>query len=163
MERKTFKKTKSRFADRGKEGEKLGQEYLEWWQARSAFREYNRLPDTKAAGRTIKAAPADFDFYSMVQTVPYFGLIEVKQTEHEYRLERDKVPQLARLRKRAKCGGKCPILVYHSTLGKWRSVMAPYLMEFGDKGSWNLENFPLFDTFGEALHDLLPDVFEPKE
>ena len=156
---------KSKHANRGKEAENATQEYLEWWQARSAYREYSRLTDTKAAGRIIKAAPADFEFYcgGAGDIVPVFGLIEAKQTEHDYRLERSKVPQLPRLRKRSKCGGRCPVLVYHSTLGKWRSVLAPQLMEFGDKGSWNLSGFPAFDTPGAALHDLLPYVFEPKE
>jgi hypothetical protein len=160
-----FKKKKSRFADRGKEAENATQDYLEWWQERSAYREFNRLPDTKAAGRTIKAAPADFEFYhgSPADDRPTFGLIEVKETQHEYRLERDKVTQLARLRKRSKCGGKCPVLVHHSTIDKWRIVLAPQLMEFGDKGSWNLSGFELFDSPDAALHDLLPDVFELKE
>jgi hypothetical protein len=158
-----MKKSKSKFADRGKEAESAVQEYLEWWVARSVHREYNRLPDTKAAGRTIKAAPADFDFYSMVQDDSFFGLLEVKETEHEYRIGRDKITQLPRMRKRAKCGGKCPILIWHSTINKWRVVMAPHLMEFGDKGSWNLAGFPTYDSASEALHSELPYIFEIKE
>lgn len=159
-----FKKS-SALADRGKAAEKMVRAYLEWWHGRSAYREFNRLTDTRAAGRIIKKAPGDFDFYcgGTGDIVPVFGLIEVKETKHEYRLERDKITQLPTLRKRAKCGGKCPVLVHHSTIGKWRSVFAPQLMEFGDKGSWDLTGYPLFDSAGEALSDLLPYVFELKE
>lgn len=153
---------KSRFADRGKEAEKATQDYLEAWQAASAYREFNRLTDTKAAGRIIKAAAADFEFYTLTGggAERYFGLIECKETKHDYRLDRSKISQLPRLRKRAKCGGKSPVLIFHSTLEKWRAVSAPDLMEFGDKGSWNLSGFPLFDTPGAALASLLPGVFD---
>jgi hypothetical protein len=159
-----FKKT-NRFADRGKETENAVQDYLGWWQERSVYREFNRLPDTKAAGRIIKAAPADFDYYmgSLAGNPPAFGLIEAKETEHEYRLSRDKISQLPRLRKREKCGGVCPILVYHSTIEKWRVIpRASMLMEFGDKGSWDLRGFPTFDGADEALNDAHPYVFEVK-
>lgn len=148
----TFKKTNS-FADRGKVAEDATQKYLTAWAAEDPHREFHRLVDAKAAGRTIKAAAADFEFYS---TNPHceFGLIEVKQTEHEYRLERSKVPQLARLRKREKCGGLCIVLVYHSTINIWRAVKAGELAITGDKGSWNLTDYPKFSSAEGALWSL---------
>lgn len=156
--------TKSRFADRGLAAEKAVQKYLEWWQSLSVYREYNRLPDTKAAGRIIKAAPADFEFFATsgggMDECKAFGLIEVKETKHEFRLARDKITQLPRMRKRAKCGGTCPVLILHSELDLWRIVLAPDLMEFGDQGSWDLRNFRTFTTPGAALNSLRPFVFE---
>ena len=155
----TFKKFNT-FKDRGKEAEKATQDYLTEW-VRHPYREYNRLVDSKAAGRTIKAAAADFEFFTHADpAMPHFGLIEVKQTEHNYRLERDKVPQLPRLRKRANCGGCCVVLVCHSSLALWRAIDPRWMADNGDKGSWNLTEFPTFTTAGEALRNFVPGVFD---
>lgn len=155
----TFKKFNT-FKDRGKKAEAETQKFLESWAFERPDREYNRLVDSKAAGRTIKAAPADFEFFrSLSPDTGVFGLIEVKQTEHEYRLERTKVTQLPRLRRRAKCGGLCLVLVLHSTIGRWRVVDSTYLATSGDKGSWNLQKHTSHPTPGEALEWFRPEVF----
>lgn len=131
------------------------QDYLSGWMAASPYREFNRLVDTKAAGRTIKAAAADFEyFYHEYESDKVHGLIEVKETAHDYRLGRDRITQLPRLRKREKCGGVSYVLIYHTTLKRWRAVNVKYLTDTGDKGSWNLTNVPLFATCDEALRNL---------
>lgn len=150
----TFKKV-NRFANRGANAEKATQKFLELWAKDHPTREANRLLDSKAAGRTIKAAAADFEFFCL----PGHGLIEVKETEHTYRLARDKVPQLARLRRRSKCGGTCVVAVLHSTTGQWRAVDAAVLAVTGDKGSWDLRGIPYFASVGEALSSLCPELF----
>lgn len=141
---------KSKNADRGKSAEDAVHNFLKVWQAGDAQREMNRLLDTKAAGRIVKSAAADFEFFDGTHQ-PAFGLIEVKETQHLFRLERAKVPQLPRLRKRAKCGGVCLVLVHHAAAKKWRCVAASYLAATGDKGSWNLTDVLSYDTPGEAL------------
>jgi len=140
----TFKKTNTH-ANRGALAEKAVAKFLADWSGPT--REANRLVDSKAAGRIIKAAAADFEFFCPEG----HGLIEVKQTEHEFRLSRDKVPQLPRLRKRANCGGESLVVVYHSVLGAWRVVHSHYLESTGDKGSWNLSRVPCFNTVQGAL------------
>lgn len=147
-----FKKTNTH-ANRGVECEKAVQTALEAWQAAdSKHREFNRLLDTKAARRTIKAAPADFEFFDGSDPhEPVHGLIEAKQTKHDYRLDRDKVSQLARLRKRGQCGGVCFVIVLHSEIEKFRCIPVSWLAENGDKGSWNLSEFQLLDTAHDAL------------
>ena len=106
----------SRFADRGKVCEDKVHDALKRWEAQdTGNREVNRLLDSRAAQRIVKSAPADFDFYGE----SCFGLIEAKETKHEYRLARDKVPQLARLRKRGNAGGVCGVVIYHSTLNQF--------------------------------------------
>lgn len=137
------------FANRGVFAEARVQSYLEWWQAQSPVREFSRLVDSKSAGRTIKAAKADFEYFSGLPKA--HGLIEVKQTEHAYRLERGKLPQLPALRKREKCGGQSYVLVYHSTLKAWRCVSVPWLTEHGDKGSWDLSETSLYGSCDLAL------------
>lgn len=158
----SYFKPANKFRDRGKEAEKAVQKFLGEWATQCTTREFNRLVDSKAAGRIIAAAAADFEYFYLAELddpVRLHGLIEVKETEHEYRLARDKVTQLPRLRKRTNCGGICLVLVHHSTLKKWRVVSARDLAETGDKGSWNLKALPLYDTPGAALQGLYPSIF----
>lgn len=142
---------KNRFADRGKVAESAVQKFLDKWANAAGFREANRLIDTKAAGRTIRAAAADFEFYCLHEGRPYHGLIEVKETEHEYRLDRSRLTQQPRLRKRALCGGLVYVLILHSTIKKWRCMTPAQMGEPSSKGSWDLRPLPLFDSPGEAL------------
>jgi len=143
--------SKSRFADRGSAAESAVKKALDAWADESPHREANRLVDTKAAGRTIKAAPADFEFFCLHEGVACHGLIEVKETQHEYRLDRSRLTQQARLRRRAKCGGFTFVLVYHSTSGVWRCMSSADLGEPSTKGSWDLRELPTFKGPREAL------------
>jgi penicillin-binding protein-related factor A (putative recombinase) len=145
----------NRFADRGAVAEKAVQKYLEKWEADSRDREVERLVDTKAAGRIIRAAAADFAFYCPGA----FGLIEVKETKHDYRLERPKITQLPRMRRRAKAGGKCYVVILFSEIDRWRAITADDLMTFGDKGSWNLSHLPDFGSPEQVLEWINPGVF----
>lgn len=147
---------KKNFAHRGTYAEDTVGAYLKWWESHDTHHEANRLLDTKAAGRIVKAAKGDFDYFAGSNGT--HGLIEVKQTEHDYRLQRSKVPQLPSLRKREKCGGRCFVVVYHSNLRVWRALTVPYLMDEGDKGSWNLMALPTFDKCCGALA-YMSDVF----
>lgn len=142
---------KSKLADRGKTAENRVQEYLASWQERDARREFNRLVDTKAAGRVIKAAAADFEFFCLGDFGTAHGLIEVKETEHEYRLDRSRLTQSPRLRKRVKCGGHVFVLVYHSTIRKWRCLSEEQVLDPSVKGSWDLRANPTYDSPGECL------------
>jgi len=151
----THFKVNNTFANRGANAEKAMAKFLAGWATGHPNREADRLTDSKAAGRTIKAAAADFEFFSLEG----HGLIEVKETEHEYRLARDKVPQLARLRKRSHCGGICLVAVYHSTLDRWRVLDAAVLAVTGDKGSWNLADVPAYHSLAVAMAEACPEVF----
>lgn len=142
------------FANRGVYAENKVKQYLEGWRDASTTHDFSRLTDSKAAGRIIKSAPADYEYFAVTAVRTAHGYIEVKQTEHEYRLARDKVPQLPLLRKREKCGCTSFILVYHSTIRVWRVATVPDLAETGDKGSWNLTAYPAFSSCGDALRSL---------
>lgn len=150
---------KSKLADRGKEAENAVDKYLREWQLGSTRREFTRLLDSKAAGRIIKASAADFEYFAKTDTHSVFGLIEVKQTEHNYRLERPKLPQLARMRKRTKCGGNCYVLIFHTNLKMWRIAEINWLANNGDLGSWNLTNFLLYESPEAALQSLDWSIF----
>lgn len=141
----TFKVT-NKFANRGIKAEAVMAKFLKDW-ATGVCREANRLTDSKAAGRIVKAAAADFEYFCPSA----HGLIEVKETKHDYRLARDKLPQLARLRKREQCGGTCVVAVLHSETGVWRILSVPYLTSTGDKGSWDLREVPTFNSLAMAM------------
>lgn len=149
------------YSNRGKYAETKVDAYLKWWQGDDTVREASRLVDSKAAGRIIKAAKADFEYFCVSNGVNVHGLIEVKQTEHAYRLARPHLTQLPNLRKRDKCGGDCYVVVYHSEIRAWRCLSVGWLMSNGDKGSWNLSAVPTFDTCFRALGHKDPEVFTP--
>jgi hypothetical protein len=93
----------------------------------------------------FKAMIGDFEFF-----LPgTHGVIEVKETKHDYRIAKDKLEQLPRLHKRAMCGGTCIVLVYHSTTKLWRSFLAIDL-EIG-KPSWDLSGYEQFESAKAAL------------
>lgn len=153
----------NKFADRGAVAEKAVQKYLTDW-AQHTHREFERLVDSKAAGRTIKAAAADFAFFAVQRGSEgkhhHHGLIEVKETKHPYRLEKKRVTQLARLRKRTNVGGLCLVLVFHSASGLWRCIDVPYMTADGSlTGSWDMTNLPTFPTAADALRHQAPQVF----
>lgn len=152
----------SKFADRGKDAEKKVHEALTAWVGDIGSREFNRLMDTRAAGRIVKAAAADFEFFS----AGVHGLIEVKSVQHDFRLPRGSVTQIPRLRKRALAGGVCLVLIYHSTLKLWRAVAVDYLLDGGDKGSWDLRNVDTHESAGAALasmHEAFSDLLDKPE
>jgi hypothetical protein len=142
-------------ADRGKEAEKAAHDYLKGWASGHTDRDFERLADTKSAGRIIKQAKADFEALRGGQYV----LLECKQTAHDYRLERSKLTQLPRLRKQALAGATCVVLVYHSASRAWHCVPVEWLMRPNDKGSWDLRPLAAFQTCGEALSYVVPGVF----
>lgn len=161
----TYKKKKNMVAPfkpkgakkaRGVDCERRVQAFLEKWVAVDpVHREANRLPDTKAAGRITKAAPADFDFYCYDSHTEeeFFGLIEAKETEHEYRLPKARVTQLPTMMRRARCGGLCVVVVYHSTIKMYRAFQI-YHLHNTEGASIDLRNWPLFYTVEEALSDV---------
>ena len=138
------------FADRGKKAEDAVHKALTKWAKGYADRDYSRLLDTRAAGRGVKSASADFEFFAP----GVHGLAEVKETKHDYRLARDKLPQLARMRKRELAGGLCLVLVHHSTTKLWRITSISALIDSGDQGSWNLTDLPTYADAASALGSL---------
>lgn len=162
VEKKATVAKRSAKADRGKKAETDVQNALKLWEQSEGNREFNRLMDARAAGRVVKSAPADFEFFqgpSRERYGTHHGLIEVKSTRHAYRLSVDKVPQLARLVRRAMCGGQCGVLLYHENEKQWRALPALYLQESKQGASWDLTHMPTYPNVKAALKDLFPSVF----
>lgn len=107
---------------------------------------YHRYPDARSArGGGIAAQPADY----LVAAYGKSFHLEVKETEHDYRLKRDKIKQLPKLHKFEKCGMDFVAVVYHSQIERWRCVPSNHL-PMGET-SWDLRDLPTFETAHEAV------------
>jgi penicillin-binding protein-related factor A (putative recombinase) len=139
---------KESIGQRGKTAEKATQDHLEKLNNKYLDFAYSRLPDARAAGGRLKAAICDFMIWSGGRCVP----LEVKSTEHNFRLAKDKLAQLPNLKKVERAGADPFVLVLHTTTGLWR--IAPIrFFEFGHP-SWDLTSFPTFASAGDALNSV---------
>lgn len=142
---------KETVGQRGKTAEKLAQEHLDSLNARFISFAYERLPDARAAGGRFKATISDYLCWYNGRSVP----LEVKSTEHDYRLPKDALAQLPRLHKVSKAGAHPHVLVLFKGLEKWRIAPADFFV-FGVP-SWDMRDLPLFDSVRDALNST--DVF----
>ena len=134
-------------ADRGKDAEKEVQKFFDSQASRFAIFSYERLPDARAAGGRFKAMVADFD----IGRPGLQAFVEVKESTHDYRIAKDKLEQLPRLRMWALAGREFAVVVHHSELGKWRIALKDFFGIEGMPASWDLRELPLFDSAEEAL------------
>lgn len=138
--------SKTSRANRGKYAEKKVQDHLKNIERRFYQFSSERLPDARAAMGRFKSMAADFAWYCP----GLHGLIECKETEHDFRLPKAAVPQLTRMKLRILSGGTCYLVIYHSELKKWRCIDVND-MEIIERGSWDFRDHPLYDTLDEAL------------
>ena len=140
----TITKAKVPLGDRGKAAEKTVEAVLKRWNGRGDFA-YWRLPDARSARNFLAAQPGDFAYFNK----PRAGIIEVKETQHSYRIAKDKISQLATLKKLDLAGASSVILIHHSVEDVWRAVL-PYDLD-SSVPSWDLRDFPTFATAEVAL------------
>ena len=128
----------------GKKAEKLVEAVLKKWNNRAGFA-YFRLPDSRAARNFLTAQPGDFAYYCG----PRAGILEVKSTQHSYRLAKDKVSQLPTLKKLSAAGAANLVLVQHTTENVWR-VLYPGGLD-ASVPSWDLRNVETYPDAESAL------------
>jgi len=130
---------------RGKAAEKVVHKILDKMNSEVANFDYSRIYDARSAGGRFPSRPGDYELYYN----GIFGLIEVKEIAHDYRLPEKNFPAegRAKLRKRQMAGGRILVLVYHSTTGKWRT--APLASFVGGVPSWDLSTVPFCDPEAE--------------
>lgn len=133
--------------DRGKDAEAAVLAVLEKMNDASVEFAFERLPDARAAAGRIKKQLSDY----IVMDRDYFHPLEVKQTEHDFRLSKDKLDQLPRLKKWARAGAIPIVLVHHSVLDMWRSVPFEMLAATPLPSSWDLSELPTYPTAEAAL------------
>ena len=126
-------------ANRGKVAEKEVKRRLEQLSVNSEIAAY-RLPDARAGSFT----PTLADF--LVVQRGEMCLLEIKETQHDYRLPHANFgkDQVARMQRFQLAGAKAYVLVYHSTLKKWRKARLDYFQD-RQGGSWDLRDLPLWE------------------
>ena len=128
----------------GKKAEKLVEAVLKKWNNNSGFA-YFRLQDSRAARNFLVAQPGDFAYYCG----PRAGILEVKSTQHSYRLAKDKVSQLPTLKKLSMAGASNLVLVHHYLEGVWR-ILYPGGLD-ASVPSWDLRNVETYPDAESAL------------
>ena len=136
----------SEIGDRGKWAEGEVHKKLKLISNQVAEFDFERPPDARAARGALKAQVGDFVWY-----LPGgHGVVEVKESKHDFRVAKDKLAQLPKLRKRALAGGNIKVIVYHSALNKWR--VAPLFFFDGPiPPSWDLSSLPLIDSISDIV------------
>lgn len=132
------------YANRGKEAEKLVKARLVEL-AKQADTVWYRPPDLR--GGFKQEALTDF----LLLKRGHLTLVEVKQTEHTYRLAHGNfgIPQVSRMRAWKWAGASALVLIYHSEIQKWRCLDIDYFVDRVG-GSWDLREVP-FTTLEETL------------
>ena len=120
-------------ANRGKVAEALVQKRLSVL-CTSASKISYRLPDARAG--SFKATLSDF----LYMDAGKIYLLEVKETQHEYRLPYGNfgADQVARLRMWQEAGAVPLVLIYHATLKLWRCYGIERFIDRTTGGSWDL-------------------------
>lgn len=133
-------KARKKKGSQGKSAEDVVHKALNELRAEHLAFDFERLPDSRSAGRPMPATVADF-----VGCCNGRGFaLEVKSTTHPFRLKYGDFSQFQRLRRRIQAGALCLVVVHHSTLGQWRIVDVSTL-PFIAKGSFDLSEYPLVD------------------
>lgn len=118
---------------------------------------YERLPDARSAGGRLKAQLCDYLAWwryrggERGEDISISYQIEVKEIAHAFRLPKDKLGQLPKLRKIRRAGGVGIVIVYHTSTMMWRAIP----LEFFDgeiPASWGLSSIPQYPTIDEALN-----------
>lgn len=145
----------------GKQSEKAIHAVLEKMAQLPQF-DYQRVYDAGSARNAFQAQVGDFLFF-----LPNaHGVIEVKSTQHNYRLSRRAFgdTQYHKLRKRSKVTPHVYVLVHHYLINKWRVVSFREFDETLESGTAASVDFrdkfnkDLFDSPTEAMQAILVKV-----
>lgn len=144
-------KARRKRGTRGKPAEEVVHKALALLRASDLNFDFDRLLDSRAAGKIVTPTVSDFTFCCRGRA----GALEAKSTRHDYRLNYSDFPQYPRMLRRARAGGLCLVAVYHSERRQWR-LMDVLLLKFITRGSWDLSEFQLYPTFDAAFEEALP-------
>jgi hypothetical protein len=113
---------KESIGQRGKTAQDLTQKHLDKLNEKHAGFTYIRLQDARAAGGRLKKQMSDFICWwcDADAGVRFSMPLEVKSTEHDYRISKDHLTQLPMLRKVWLAGAEPFVLVLFKSIEKWR-------------------------------------------
>jgi hypothetical protein len=116
--------------------------------------DFERIYDARSSmGKMANSRTGDFQLYYKGKAI----CVELKEVAHDFRLPRSnfKKDQRARMRKRQLAGVLCRVVVYHSTIDRWR-VLSLSHFDGDEPGSWDLSqngHFPLESVLPCLLHN----------
>lgn len=128
----------------GSEVEKLVEGIFKEWSRRQGFA-WHRMPDAKAARGALKAQPADYLVANQTQT----SFIEVKALKAARLLPKDRISQLATLKKFEETAMRNYVLVFQYLEGLWRIESVEHI-EMGAT-SWDVTKWPTYGTAEDAM------------
>lgn len=142
---------KESIGQRGKTAQDEAKKVLDKMNTKDAHFTYVRLADARAAGGRLKKQLSDYIcwWWRIDTGVKYSMPLEVKSTEHDYRIGKDDITQLPMLKKSYQAGAYPFVLVLFKGLNQWRIAPIDFF-EFG-KPSWDMSELKLFDTPEAAL------------
>lgn len=150
----TRRPTGSALGRRGKEAEKVVQEYLDLRASRSSFA-YHRFPDARAARGALAAQPSDFLVCLDRSGWKSTFFLEVKETESVRSLPVSKLRQYGKLRMFHLAGASVLVAVHHKPRGCWVALREPDLFKAEVQTSFNLLGLHPYDNHEELLDDHL--------
>ena len=143
----------------GKSAERAVQNVLEALKQSEPKFDYQRLYDATSARGAFQAQVSDFLFF-----MPnVHGAIEVKSTEHFYRIKKQAftTSQMSRLKRRMDAGGEAWVIVHHHIPDLWRAVPFSDCYEAftGGKASMDMtERYLTFATAAESVEFMLKKI-----
>lgn len=164
-------------AGRGKYAESKVQAFLTKYKAEHAAMSFNRILDAHSAkGAMSNPQPGDFQWFMdsgykvQIGGAPEFhsltfnGLIEVKSTEHKFRLPYKNFgpDQVGRMVIRQLAGSMCIVLICHHVAGErgamWRNVPLDFFRERpATAGSWDLTEFTPVNDLSVIMKEYLSE------
>ena len=152
-------RAKQKMSQRGKGSEDAVNNVLTRYGSDRGFRfTWERIPDARAAGGRFTPVAGDFRaFYSGRS-----ACVEVKETLMVDRLPKKNfsADKIARAYKLSLAGVICPVLIHHTTTGRWAVQDVKFFYE-NSGPSWYTAGFPSFDGAEKALDFALSALFNP--
>jgi len=150
--------TKEELGKRGKKAEDAAHKFLKSLKELDSSFDFQRQLDARAAGGRFPSQTGDY----LIFRPQAHGVLEVKALAHDFRLPNKNfgAEQIAKCRRREMAGGKVVVLVYHSTIQKWRAPEFCLFTAAIDASSWVLSGYPTYDTPADALVHEYPFLFE---
>lgn len=117
----------------GKPAEEVAHKALAELRASNLNFDFDRMLDSRAAGRTVSATVADFTFCYQSRA----GALEIKSMKDGHRLAYSDFPQYPRMKRRAAAGALCLVAVYTRDARVWNIANVRDLEEI-TRGSWDI-------------------------
>ena len=146
IENETLAERKVRLAlgSRGKTAETKVQEVLIGWQSKDRTFDFDRLLDSRSAGKIVAAQVADFLLFFQGGS----ATLEVKQIKKGYRLPKKSFPQHPRMLRRELAGSKGFLITFTEEDNFWRVVRVTN-MEL-NVPSWKLNEVGFARVFADV-------------